>query len=115
MKRINLHIDESAGMAVAEGRAREALANVGNVSLTAWYDSRQGTGGPLEPCAEEPRKCVRDYARSHGASFEVSINDERMELYFAPTPKDAVELDRKEVVEVHRGLENDRFENQQGG
>ncbi len=115
MERMNLRLSDDVVLGKAEEQARNALPRGGDLSLTAWYDAKLGTGGPMEPCDHEPQKCVRDYARSHGAQYEVSINNERMQLYFAPTPPDAVRLDREQALAVHRGLPRDDSDNQQGG
>ena len=83
------------------------------LSMVGWYDRRRRTGGPMEVCGDQKIKVARDYARSHGAEFQVSVGS--YEFFYLPVPEGTAQLDSKTLVEIHRGLELDRFENVQGG
>jgi hypothetical protein len=100
------------------GRAARTAASAvpgdpDRLSLVGWYDKRRRTGGPLEVCGGESARCANSYARSHGARYTVATDN--FTFYYASVPEDVVELDPQMVAEVHRGLDRDRFENQQGG
>lgn len=86
-----------------------------DVTLVSWYDRNNNTGGPMEVCGGEPEKCVADYARSHGAQYRVNVNDYAYEFFFTKIPHDVTEIKREGVIASHKGLEQNRFENVQGG
>ena len=83
--------------------------------LVAWYDGKRGHAGPMEVCDGQPYKVALDYARSCGAETRISVNGGQYQLFFKRTPPDTDELDPSTCEEVHRDLEQDRFENMMGG
>jgi hypothetical protein len=100
----------------AEREARAKLpAMVRSGSLVAWYDRGEHTGGPLETCSGEADKCSYDYARAHGASIRVSVNNGEYDFFYSLAPAGTAELDRDMVVQVHREVVSGDVENQQGG
>jgi hypothetical protein len=97
----NISFDDSKGLPAIEKAARDA-AGAGNLTLVAWWDNKNHTGGPEEACKGEVPKCSRDYAVTHGASIRVLVNNGDYEFFYAKVPEDHVELDRDEVVNIHK-------------
>jgi len=100
--------------ATAQQQAIESIpVRSSELSMVGWYDRDRRTGGPLEVCGDQKIKVARDYARSHGAEYQVDIGP--YELFYLPVPEGTAELDSQTLLEIHRELELDRFENVQGG
>ena len=116
METIPLDMDGEGALNEAQQLAREAVKtdNV-DMRLIAWYDRTRETGGPLEACAGEVPKCIRDYASSHGGEKRVWVDDGKFEFYFSPTGKDVEELNREWALRVHEDAGTSEFDNVQGG
>lgn len=112
-KPIEISLGKEADLRRAAEVGLDWLGGSDEVIEVSWYDRVLGTGGPMEVCADEVRRVALDYACSRGATEHIVT--ERFDLLYLPVPDGTAMLDPVEVVNVHRGLERDRFENQQGG
>jgi hypothetical protein len=113
IKPIEIKLGKDADLRRAEEVGLDWLGGDAEVVNVSWYDRSRRTGGPMEVCGGEPIKCAIDYAVAHGASERIVT--ERFDLFYVQIPPGTASLDPEMVVEVHRGLERDRYENQQGG
>jgi len=113
MKPIKVNIKANSDFNSAQAKAAKEIPHK-DASLVSWYDREHKTGGPLEACGDQPLKTSQDYARSNGAEYRVSAG-KRYEFFYASTPKGTERLDPEMLVEIHEGLEYDRYENVQGG
>jgi hypothetical protein len=115
MREYNIHVSRMTDQAQLVTEIRKVLPP-GEFALIGWWDQGRKTGGPIEACADQPEECVRRYAVSHGAEFEVSVNDRALELFYVGTPPGTEKLDWHELIEIHRGADrDDSFDNVQGG
>ncbi len=113
MKPIKINIDANSDFSSAQSKAADQVPH-DEYSLISWYDRKNKTGGPLEACGEQPLKASQDYARSNGAGYHVSAG-KRYEFFYGEVPEGTEQLDPEALIEVHEGLEFDRYENVQGG
>jgi len=114
LKAVKIKVGKNANLQTAEAAGLDWLgADRDEMSTMSWYDRSAHTGGPREVCEGESLKCATAYATAHGAQYHIAT--ERYDLFYAPVPDGTATLEPEMVREVHRGLERDRFENQQGG
>ncbi len=113
LKPIEISLGRETSLRRAEEVALDWLGGSDEVVAVSWYDRTRKTGGPMEVCADEVRKVAIDYALARGATEHVVT--ERFDLLYVPIPEGTASLDPEMLVEIHRGLERDRYENQQGG
>ncbi len=102
MSDVNLALDATGGIAHAEQATRKAIKSNERTVLVAWWDKKLHTGGPAEACSGDAPKCSADYARSHGASTRVRVNDGLYEFFYAEIPEGHEELMRDEAIELRR-------------
>lgn len=115
MKPINVKIDANSDFNSAQSAAADKLPLALDASsLVSWYDRKNKTGGPLEACGDQPLKTSQDYARANGAEYRVSAG-KRFEFFYSSIPEGTEQLDPEALIEIHKGLEYDRYENVQGG
>jgi hypothetical protein len=116
MKTYRLTTNSNNDLHEAQNQARKLIKHRDqDISLVAWFDSQRQTGGPMEVCAEEPEKCVSDYATSCSADYKVTVNDQRFQFYYAITASDVATLDQAAVLRSHRDLTFGQYDNVQGG
>lgn len=72
------HLDRRAAEIAAR---KEAVRQIGDHSLCAWYDRRMKEGGPRPACTDESAACVEQYAQNHGGRLMVTIGP--YDFYFA--------------------------------
>ena len=113
MKPIKVNIHANADFNSAQSKSADQIPHE-HASLVSWYDRKNKTGGPLEACGDQSLKTSQDYARSNGAEYRVSAG-QRFEFFYSSTPEGTEQLDPEMLVEVHKNLEYDRYENVQGG
>ncbi len=115
MEKISLKKQKTKSFKETQRRAEEAISleSSDDYIMLGWYDRKQHKGGPAEVCGDEPLKVALDYAKSFDAEYRVS--GKPYELFFRSIPEDTAELDRSTLIEIHKEIEFDRFENLQGG
>jgi hypothetical protein len=86
MHSYHVHVDRLTNQRALLTEIRRALPR-GSFALVAWCDRQHGRSGPREVGIDLPPEEVRTYAASHGADYEVSINDDQLHLFYAPTPE----------------------------
>ena len=104
MSDVNLKLDVTRGIAQAEEATRKAIKSTKRTVLVAWWDKKLHTGGPAEACSGDAPKCSADYARSHGASTRVKVNDGQYEFFYGDIPEGHEELMRDEAIELRRNF-----------
>lgn len=111
-------VETNREMTVGEvARAAEKLFREGypDPILVAWFDRKNYRAGPMEVCDRQPYKVTVDYAFSCGAETCLRVDGREYELFFRPTPPDVRTLDREMCLEIHRGLQDNLYENFMGG
>lgn len=109
-----IDVEPRTSFAATEELARRDVADGGpEPSLVGWWDTALEIGGPLEACGNEPRECIIRHVTDHGAAYKVIVGD--FEFFYTEPEWDAEELERSSLLEVHRNLHLDAFENVQGG
>ena len=104
MSDVNLAIDATRGIAQAEQATRKSIETSKRTVLIAWWDKKRHTGGPAESCSGDAPKCSADYARSHGASTRVKVNDGQYEFFYGEIPEGHEEVMKDEAIELRRGF-----------
>jgi hypothetical protein len=101
---VNLKLDATSDIAHAEEATRKAIKPTKRTVLVAWWDKKRHTGGPAEACSGDAPKCSADYARSHGASTRVKVNDGQYEFFYGEIPQGHEELMRDQAIELRRSF-----------
>jgi hypothetical protein len=116
MKTMNVQLGSTVDYTTAERAAKEAAMKRGSdIMLLAWYDKVLRRQGPRETCAGEGWTCALSFAENHHADIRVSVNGGAYEFFFTKPTGKYDELSAKDVVDVHRGIARDTFDNVQGG
>lgn len=107
LQKINIAIDANTEIGSAEQAARNALGHSDDSTvLVAWWDGTRKTGGPQEACRGDQLKCSQDYAKSHGASTKVEVNDGQYEFFYGEVPAGHEGQMRDLAIDLRKGLES---------